>query len=453
MAMKKRMKWIIPGVVIVVGVILFAYLATQSGISVRTAKVEKGDIRAWVEDRAMTTLPFVHKITLPLDGRILPITLEAGHAVTRGQVVAQMDTADLKTALAMADARIAEIQAQIALNEYKAIENTSLEESKKVSAAMEEAGNASNELIKTNEAELKYAEWNLNMEKKLVKEEATSKQNVRRAQREYGQAESAVASARFMSKATWAIAASMDLLPKYIHERLGLKSLETDVLNQQLTGARAEREMAARRLERATMASPVDGTVLRRLIKNEAYLQAGTLLMEIGDMTQLEVTANLLSQDVVTVQPGNPVDIYGTAIGVAPIRGVVSRIKPAGFTKVSSLGVDQQRVPVVIAFDKDALGGLKQKGRTLGLAYRVRARIYTEEEKDVLKVPRTALFRGRDNQWQVFSIKNGKAALVTVTLGIVNDEEAAIKGGLSDGDTIIVAPPKGLRNGDRVKPS
>lgn len=449
--MKKNMKWIIPGIVIGVAVLIYAFTAMQSGVSVRTAKVEKGSIRAWVEDRAMTTLPFVHNITMPQDGRILPITLEAGHAVSKGQVVAQMDTADLKTALAMADARIAEIQAQIAITEYDEIEKTALVESKKVSTAMEATGKASDELVKANEAELKYSEWNLGMEKKLVKEQATSKQNVRRAQREYGEAESAVASARFMSKATWALAATMELLPKYIHETLGLKNLETDVLNHQLAGARAEREMAVRRLERATMASPVEGVVLRRLVRNEAYLQAGTLLMEIGEMTQLEVTANLLSQDVISVQPGNPVDIYGTAIGTAPIRGTVSRIKPAGFTKVSSLGVDQQRVPVVIAFDRDALEGLKEKGRTLGLAYRVRARIYTEEKKDVLKVPRTALFRGGDNQWQVFSVKNGKAALVPVTLGIVNDEEAAITGGLSDGDTIIIAPPKALRNGDRVK--
>jgi HlyD family secretion protein len=451
--MKKNMKWIIPGVVIGVAILFYAYTVTQSVVSVRTAKVEKGHIRAWVEDRAMTTLPLVHKITMPQEGRILPVTLEAGHAVSKGQVVAQMDTMDLKTALAMADARIAAIQAQIAITEDDEIENTSLVESKKVSAAMEAAGKASNELVKTNEAELKYSEWNLGMEKKLVKQQATSKQNMRKAQREYGQAQSAVASARFMSKATWAIAATVELLPKYIHERLGLKHLETEVLKNQLAEARAERELAARRLERATMASPVDGMVLRRLVKNEAYLRAGTLLMEIGDMTRLEVTANLLSQDAVTVRPGNPVDIYGTAIGVAPIRGAVLRIKPAGFTKVSSLGVDQQRVPVVIAFDKDALEGLKEKGRTLGLAYRVRARIYTEEKKGVLKVPRTALFRGGDNRWQVFSVKNGKAALVPVTLGIVNDEEAAITGGLSDGDTIIVAPPKALRNGDRVKTS
>ncbi|MBW1784458.1 MAG: efflux RND transporter periplasmic adaptor subunit [Deltaproteobacteria bacterium] len=451
--MKKSIKWIILVVVIAVAVIFYAYTEMQAGIPVQKAEVEKGGIRAWVEDRAMTTLPLVHKITMPQDGRILPITLEAGHAVKKGQVVAQMDALDLKTALAMADARIAEIQAQIAINKYNKIENTSLVESKQVIAALKAAGKASDELVRTNEAELEYSEWLLDMEKKLVKQKASSKEKLRRAQRDYGQADSSVASARFMSKATWAITAAVDLLPKYIQERLSLKHLETDVLNHRLAGARAERDLAERRLKRATMKSPVDGIILRRLVKNDEYLQAGTLLMEIGDMSDLQVTANILSQDVVTVRPGNSVDLYGPSIGTSPIRGTVSRIKPAGFTKVSSLGVDQQRVPVVIAFDADALKHLKEKGRTLGLAYRVRARIYTEEKKDVLKIPRTALFRGTGNQWQVFSVKNGTATLASVTLGIMNDNQAEITKGLKAGETIIVAPPKALRNGDRVKPS
>ncbi len=451
--MKKSIKWIILGIVIAVAAVLYAYTAMQSGIPVQTVAASTGDIRAWVEDRAMTTLPLVYKITMPQDGRILPITLEAGHGVSKDQVVAQMDTADLKTALAVAEAQVAEIEAQITVNKYNEIEQTSLVESKQVIAALKAAGKASDELIRTNEAELKYSEWVLDMEKKLVKERASSKEKLRRAQRDHRQADSAVASARFMSKATWAITSAVKLLPRYIEERLGLKHLETGVLVQRLAGARAEQELAARRLKRAAIKSPVDGIVLRRLVKNEEFLQAGTLLMEIGDLRDLQVTADILSQDVVTVRPGNPVDIYGPSIGDSPIRGTVSRIKPAGFTKVSSLGVDQQRVPVHINFDKDALKDLKQKGRTLGLGYRVRVRIYTEEKEDVLKVPRTALFRGAGSQWQVFSVKNGKAVLRPVTLGVINDKEAEIKKGLSQGDAVIVAPPKALRNGDRVKSS
>ena len=359
--MKKSIKWIIPGVVIVVVVAIYAYTEMQSGMPVRTAKVGKGDIRAWVEDRAMTTLPLVHKITMPQDGRILPITLAAGNPVSKGQVVAQMDTADLQSNLDLADAEVKRIEAQIAVNAYDKIENTALLESEKMIKALNATGKASNELVRTNQAELKYAQWLVEMEEKLVKQRASSKEKLQRAQRDFGQAESQVASSRFMSSATWAIAAVVELLPRYVKELLGRKHLEGDVLKQGLAGARAGREMAARRLQRATMTSPVDGMVLRRLVKNEAYLQAGTLLLEIGEMNKLQVTANILSQDVVSVRPGNGVDIYGPSIGDSPIRGTVLKVKPAGFTKVSSLGVDQQRVPVVISFDRDALESLNRK--------------------------------------------------------------------------------------------
>jgi len=401
----------------------------------------------------MTTLPLVHKITMPQDGRILPITLEAGHAVSKGQVVARMDRADFQSTLELSEAEIKEIQAQIEVNAYNKIEDTALVESKKLIAALDATGKASNELVRTNEAELKYADWLVKMEEKLVRQRASSKDKLERARRDYGQAESQLASARFMSRATWAIAAVVDLFPRYVRELLGRKQLEGNVLAQQLAGVRAARELAARRLERATIKSPVDGIILRRLMKNEAYLPAGTLLMEIGVMDDLQVTADILSQDVVSVRPGNPVDIYGPSVGPTPIRGKVERVKPAGFTKVSSLGVDQQRVPVVISFDAESLKKWEEKGRFLGLAYRVRVRIYTEEKADVLKIPRTALFRGGEKAWQVFSIQNGKAVRVPVKPGIINDSEAEVTEGLEAGDPVVVAPPKSLEGGDRVSPS
>ena len=451
--MKKHRAWIILGVIIIAVIVCYAYWEMQSGTPVQTAEVTEGRIRSWVEDRAMTTLPLVHKISMPQDGRILPITLEPGQPVKKGQVVAQMDTADLQSTLDLADAAVKEIEAQIAVNAYDKIEKTALVESDKLIKALNATGKASNELVRTNEAELKYAKWLVEMEQKLVKERASSKEKLRRAQRNFGQAESQVASSRFMSSATWAVAAVVDLLPRYVQEYLGRKHLEGSVLKHQLAGAHAARKMAARRLGRATMKSPVDGIVLRRMVKNEAYLGAGTLLLEIGVMEDLRVTSDILSQDVVTVRRGNPVDIYGPSIGSTPVTGTVWRVRPAGFTKVSSLGVDQQRVPVIIHFKPDALKQLKEKGRTLGLGYRVRARIYTEEKRGVLKIPRTALFRGNNNQWQVFCVRNKKAQLVPVTLGIVNDNEAEILTGLKRGEAVVVAPPKSLKEGEPIEPA
>ena len=224
--MKKHIKWIILLVVIAAAVVLYVYNDMESGTPVQTVKVTEGRIRDWVEDRAMTTLPVVHKITMPQDGRILPITLEAGHPVSRGQVVAQLDTADLESTLDLAEAQVKEIQALIAVNAYEEIEKTSLKEAKKMIAALNATGHASDELVKANEVELKYSKWLVEMEEKLVKERASSREKLRRAQRDYGQADSAVASARFMSSATWTIAAIVDLFPRYVKELLGRKHLE-----------------------------------------------------------------------------------------------------------------------------------------------------------------------------------------------------------------------------------
>lgn len=450
--MKKNMKWIIVGIVVVIIGIFYAYADMRSGIPVQTASVKRGDIRAWVEDRAMTTLPLTHKITMPQDGRILPITLEAGSEVSKDQVVARIEESDLKTALAMAEARIAEVESEIAVNQYDQVERTAMVESEQLIAAMVAVGHAADELIQANEVELKYSSWLVDMERKLVEQRASSLEKLRRVERDCSQANSAVASSQFTSKAVWAIATAVGLLPKYIQERLQMKRLQTEVLNRQLDLARGERDLAARRLERAVLKSPIDGRVLRRFIQNEEHLAAGTLLMEIGNLDDMEVTADILSQDVVEVRPGNAVDIYGPAIGQPPIRGTVSRVKPAGFTKVSSLGVEQQRVAVVIAFKEGAREMLKERRRTLGLGYRVSARIYTNEEKDVLKVPRTALLREAGDRWQVFAVRNGKAVSVPVTLGILNDNEAEVKSGVKEGETIIAVPPKALKGGDRVQP-
>lgn len=450
--MKKRSKWIMLGVVVAAVGILYVYADMQAAIPVETATVSRGRVRAWVEDRAMTTLPFVHKITMPQDGRILPIVLEAGEAVAKGQVVAVMEQSDLNTALAIAEARVAEIESQIAVNQYDQIEKTGMVEAEALIAAMQAVGKSADELIATNEKELQYSMWVVDMEKRLVEQKASSQEKLQRARRDYGQAASELASAQFISKAVWAVNTAVELFPKYIRELLSVRHLKTDVLTHRLDLARGERELAARRLKRAILKSPVDGIVLRRFSKNEEYLPAGTLLLEIGNMDDLEVTADILSQEVVAVRPGNPVEIYGPAIGESPLNGTVARVKPAGFTKVSSLGVDQQRVAVVIKLPEGAQAQLKEQGRALGLAYRVQVRIYTDEKKDVLKVPRTALFRGAQEQWQLFAVRNGRAVIVPVTLGILNDNEAEITSGLKEGETIIKAPPEALKSNDRVTP-
>jgi HlyD family secretion protein len=153
---------------------------------------------------------------------------------------------------------------------------------------------------------------------------------------------------------------------------------------------------------------------------------------------------------VVRVQVGNEVEIHGPTIGVSPARGRVTRINPAGFTKVSSLGVEEQRVRVLVRFEEEDLDRLLRE-RNLGIGYRVRARIFTARKNDAKVVPRSALFRSPSGGWQCFVVTAGRIALTDVSVGLMNDRFVEVVEGLAEGDRVVVAPEASLTDGLRVR--
>lgn len=175
-------------------------------------------------------------------------------------------------------------------------------------------------------------------------------------------------------------------------------------------------------------------------------LAAGTPLLEIGDPSKLEIVTDLLSTDAVKVRPGNEVIIDDW--GGAPLRGVVRRVEPFGFTKVSALGVEEQRVNVVMDFTSPT-----EDWRKLGHGYRVMTRIVTQREKDALKIPVGALFRAGD-AWAAFvnegSRDGGTARLVPLRIGARNTIEAQVLDGLPEGGLVIVYPSNQVQDGVRV---
>ena len=187
--------------------------------------------------------------------------------------------------------------------------------------------------------------------------------------------------------------------------------------------------------------SPVDGVVLRLLQESEAPVAAGTPLVEIGNPDELEIVSDLLSTDAVKVQPGHPAIIDGWGGGV-PLTGRVRLVEPAAFTKISALGVEEQRVNVLIDFD-DARG---EGARQLGDGYRVEVSIVIWERKDVLKISTSALFRIGES-WSVFAARDGTAVRTDVQIGQRNALEAEVLSGLSEGDRVIVHPGDATSDG------
>jgi HlyD family secretion protein len=190
--------------------------------------------------------------------------------------------------------------------------------------------------------------------------------------------------------------------------------------------------------------APVDGSVLRVLQASEATVAAGTPLIELGDTSQLEIVAELLTSDALQARPGAPVliDRWG---GEEPLAGRVRRVEPGGFTMVSALGVEEQRVRVLIE-----LTGDPAQWRALGDGFRVGVRIVTQAVDQAIQVPVSAVFPTAEGM-AVFTLQQGRARQQAVQVAARNGRQAWIRSGLAAGTQVIVYPPPGVRAGVRVK--
>lgn len=252
--------------------------------------------------------------------------------------------------------------------------------------------------------------------------------------------------------------AKTDIIPEST-----LQKAHTDV---EMLGAQVESARAAIELRKAELASadarltqpggsaasysrgccinltaPVDGVVLNVYAKSEQPVAIGTKIADIGDPDDIEIAVDLLSSDAVRVAPGSKAEIVDWG-GDRGLPAIVRRIDPAGFTKVSALGIEEQRVNLVLT--------LQNSDPRLGHGFRVYVRLTLWESEDSLRVPIAALFR-RAKLWNLFVIRDGRARQVDVEIGHMNDEHAEVLAGLEEGDIVIVHPSDILSDGSLVE--
>jgi len=244
--------------------------------------------------------------------------------------------------------------------------------------------------------------------------------------------------------------------------------LETDRLaaeaaQKELDAAVQERHVAGHEVEQARAAiaavqgrggsgafvlrAPVSGRVLKVAQTSEATVPLGTPLLELGDTSRMEVAAELLTTDALQARPGSRVMIERWG-GPAPLEGRVRLVEPAAFTKMSALGVEEQRVRVLIDITSPP-----ERWQALGDGYRVSVRIVTQAQDNAVKVPVSAVFPRPDAQGMaVFALDAGRARLVPVELGARNGNDAWVRTGLAAGASVIVYPPAAVRDGLKVRP-
>jgi len=217
---------------------------------------------------------------------------------------------------------------------------------------------------------------------------------------------------------------------------------------------RAEAERAAARAalggaeaggrgERVALRSPVDGVVLRLARESGGPVAAGAPVAEVGDPTALEIELDLLTVQAVRVRPGAEAEIVGWG-GPAPLRGRVRRVDPSAFTKVSALGVEEQRVHVVVEPAGDPLAWSR-----LGDGYAVEGRVVVAARGDALLAPAMALFRSGD-RWAVFAVEAGRARLRPIDVAEQGAGDVAVTSGLAEGAVLVLHPSDKLSDGARV---
>ena len=381
---------------VVAVVALLAWALVPAAVPVDVARVERGSLRVVIEEEGETRVRDRYVVSAPLPGRMLRVELEPGDPVTAGHsVVARLQPTDP----ALLDVRTrAELQAR-------------------VQAAQAAVGRARAEQQRVS-ADLEFARRDLKRYQELMAAGLASREQLETMQRSVRTLEEALTSAEFAIRtAQYELQAA----------RAGLLQAE----------GRGPSPRAAVELR-----SPVDGVLLRRLQESETIVQAGQPIVEIGDLRRMEVVSDLLSTDAVKVEPGNRVLLEQWG-GAAPLGGRVRRVEPSGFTKISALGVEEQRVNVIVDFD-DPLAASK----SLGDGYRVEVRIVIWERDAVLKVPTSSLFRV-DGHWAVYRVEGERAVLRRVTVGQRGGLDAELLSGLEEGDTIVVYPSDDVA--DRVK--
>jgi HlyD family secretion protein len=368
-------------------------------VLVEVTEVARGPLRVTVDEDGRTRVRERYVVAAPLTGRLQRIELDPGDRVTAGEtVLAIMDPQEPELldprALAQAEARVHAAE-----------------------AALERAEPA----VERERAELAFADSVVARQRALVQSNAVAKERLEEAE-------------------MLQCARSQD-------QRAAL--FARDIARFELEMARAAL-LYARPADPITdsphfsVKAPVSGQVLRILQRSATVVRSGTELIEVGDARDLEIEVDVLSSDGVAISPGAKAFLEQWG-GDKPLDAVVRLVEPSAFTKISALGVEEQRVNVIL----DLLTPPEQR-QSLGDGFRVEARIVLWEERDVLQTPTGSLFRHGDD-WAVFVVADGVARRRTVQLGQRNSLVAQVLGGLQAGELVILHPSDQVRDGIAVQ--
>jgi len=377
---RRRVLVITVGLIVVLAV---AYGFLPKPVRVDVAQSQRGPLRVTVEEEGRTRVKDRFVVSAPVSGYLRRIALEPGDRVRTGQQVAVLEP----------------------------LRSTVLDPRSRAEA--EAAVSAAREKTRAAAADAAYARDRETRMKRLAVEGYIAQDDLDQAMTEAKKADAAVTAA------------------------------QADLERTQAALRYSAADQVSSDSKNVVVRAPVNGTVLKLIRESEGVVNGGDPLIDLGEPGNLEVKVEILSADAVKLDKGVPV-LFERWGGDKPLEGRVRVIEPSGFTKVSSLGVEEQRVNVIVDFTSPYHLWSK-----LGDGYRLDTTFVVWETKDALQVPASALFRKGDG-WALFIVENGRAKLITVEIGKRNGLSAEIKKGVSEGAFVITNPEDEVKDGVRV---
>jgi HlyD family secretion protein len=410
----------------VVGGLVYAFWPTP--VEADLVEVGRGTLRVTVDEDGKTRIREKYVVSAPLNGRILRISMDPGDEVVAGKTLLTMiEPRDPE----LLDARsVAQAEARV-----KAAEAAWRRAGPILEAARHAQGQAEADVARKRGARAQNAisQSELDDAEYLFRQRSEELRSARMAQEiaqfELQQAEAALI--RSKPRAT-------EEPPSSNNRAVNGNGSAVDPAPE--NGSTAENGNGWN----LPIYSPINGRVLRVFQESAAVVTPGTPLIELGDPADLEVEIDVLSRDAVKIKPGDLVLLEHWG-GSRPLKGQVRVVEPSGFTKISTLGVEEQRVYVIV----DLIDPPTER-RSLGDGFRVEARVVIDEAKDVLKVPTSALFRVGDKS-AVFQVVDGVVRQQEVKVGRQNGLEAEILEGLSPGDKVVLHPSDRIEAGVKVQ--
>lgn len=438
---KQVPKGVIYGGVAIATLVVVIWAFRPVPISVETSSVTRGELQVSVNAEGKTRIRDRFVISAPVSGRLTRIGLRTGDLVKPGEVVAQIEPLTLTAPVQEALGRLAEARAQregVATQRPKAA--TLAQAQTKIQAA---AANQSQ--AKASVAQAQAAFDQAKRDRQRAQELAASNV-ISRHDRETAELNE-ITRARELESATLAAKAAAAEVEVARAALTVLRDQQRDpdyllkVYDARIASVEADLAKLKDEAAHTEIRSPSGGQVLRLLQQSAQSVTAGTPLLEIGDISKLEIVIDILSSDALKIKPGNVI-LVQSGSGMPTLKAKVRQVEPAAFTKVSALGVEEQRVNII--------GDFIDAPASLGDGYRSDVQIVVWQSPEVLKVPLSALFRCNQS-WCVFGIRDGKAQERSLVIGQRNTFEAEIQQGLQAGETVILHPNEQIKTGALVK--